>query len=469
VQHGLDRRIELCFESGCSLVFDWAGRPSSLLLLNTEERKPLGLYPPRGRFRRNEPYLIEAPSQPSPVELDAESAWAKIEELPPDTDVRDALDQISAYWSPLWKRRLKKWVAAQRVSELEKQTFQEAWSRIVTPLQPNSGDSGPAWSAAIESDGELSYCAQDPSFQSLQECAQARWLDSSLAPGVSDFRDELVKKLKKSREKAARKLEKRKKDRKGAESAPMDQMKGDLLLAYAANLKRGSDKFDTFDWEGRPLSIPLDPSLSGHKNADRYYNKAKKKRRALSVLEVQIEKAVSEIEMWDELLFAAQTSENRTDLEQVRRHMPTAQRTQKRHTIPQGPSSGPRRFVHNGFAILVGRNPAQNEQLSLKTAAKDDHWFHVRQGAGSHVLIRAAGKEPPTDTLEAAAWLAAKYSQSCDSPTVEVVTTRARFLKKPKGGSTGKVIYRQETEIVVNPTSGLPEGLEEQNKNRSAE
>ena len=61
--------------------------------------------------------------------------------------------------------------------------------------------------------------------------------------------------------------------------------------------------------------------------------------------------------------------------------------------------------------------------------------------------------------LIAAAWLAAFYSQSSESPAVEVVTTRARFLKKPKGGPVGKVIYRQETEVIVDPTSPRPDGL----------
>ena len=172
----------------------------------------------------------------------------------------------------------------------------------------------------------------------------------------------------------------------------------------------------------------------------------------------QIELAKAEIDQWDELIYAAESSDDRTDLEQVRKSMPTSQGKQKKR-LPQVPTSGPRRFEHGGFQILVGRNPIQNEKLSMKTAAKDDHWFHVRQGAGSHVLIRAAGAEPPPATREAAAWLAAFYSQSSESPAVEVVTTRARFLKKPKGGPVGKVIYRQETEVIVDPTSPRPDGL----------
>lgn len=466
-QHDLDRVVEFSFSSGMSLVFDWAGKPSSLILLKSEERKIVGLVPSKGRISRREPYEPSKAELPTPLHRTSLEAWNDFSQLSPDTDIRDGLSQITSRWSPLWKRRFKKAVGRDRVGEVESRQFQDTWDWILSPL----GQQSPSFRPAVAKDGELTYCADEAQFESMQHAANQRWLDSSLAPGVSDFRSDLIKKLKKSRDKACRKLDKRRKDKKGAESAPQDKLKGDLLLAYASGLKRGADKFQTQDWEGRPITIALDPKMSATENADRYYNRAKKKRRALVVLEEQIQKAEDEIEMWDELLFSAESSENRTDLEQVRKLMPniSLQKNRKKKKVPEVPSSGPRRFHHQDFLILVGRNPAQNDKLSLKTAAKDDHWFHVRQGAGSHVLIRCAGKEPPEQTKVAAAWLAAKHSQSAASPAVEVVTTRARFLKKPKGGPTGKVIYRQETEVVVDPTSPAPEGLSTPSKNGPAE
>ena len=464
-QRDLDRVIELRFGSGFSLIFDWAGRPSHLLLIKTEERTVMGVFPAKGRFRLRAPYGDEVRDKPSALSLHSDQIWDAFQSREPKTLLLEALDQVAYDWAPLWKRRLAKLARAKTLAELPKEALDQALQSILEPLRRAlETDSTTHFKAGLASDGELSYCLEEAGFPSMQEAANARWLDSNLAPGVSDFRSELLKKLKKNREKSARKLSKRQNDKKGAESAPMDQLKGDLLLAYAIGLRRGEQEFQTKDWEGRPMSIALDPSLGVTDNAERYYNRAKKKRRALKVLEEQIELARVEIEIWDELIFAAESSENRTDLEQVRKCLPTGQ-GKKRKKAPEVPSSGPRRFRHHNFLILVGRNPSQNEKLSLKTAAKDDHWFHVRQGAGSHVLIRTAGAEPPAATVEAAAWLAAKYSQSAASTAVEIVTTRARFLKKPKGGHLGKVIYRQETEIVVNPSSAPPEGLSEQRKN----
>lgn len=459
-QHGLDRRIELVFASGFSLVFDWAGRPSALLLLKSEERTVAGAYPPRGRFRIRSVYPDELGGA-SVLNLSSQAAWDRW--LENDASPSQRLESLGDDWAPLWKKRFLKRLGDEPCRE----AFETTWDQIIFPLQKAQLGSS-EFHPAIEDDGELSYCSRQSRFDSMQQAANTRWESNSRAPGLADFRDELLKTLKKHREKAVRKLKKREQDQRGAQTAPQDQMKGELLLAYGAGLRKGQEKFDTTDWEGRSVTIHLEPRLNATSNAERYFNRAKKKRRALHFLEQQIELAKDEIEQWDELIYSAQTSENRTDLDQVRRSMPTTQ-GKKARKLPQIPSSGPRRFEHHGFQILVGRNPAQNEKLSMKTAAKDDHWFHVRQGAGSHVLIRSAGADPPAETKEAAAWLAAFYSQSSESPAVEVVTTRARFLKKPKGGPAGKVIYRQETEIVVDPTSDRPEGLQPQNKNGHSE
>lgn len=461
-QPDTDRRLVMHFHSGYSLALDWAGRPSGLVLLGPrseeepEEKVVTAHIPSRGRFRKGHPMPSEEDRRPSALTLSGAEAWNIWEVVRGDESVARTLGQTFSGWPPVWAKRFQKQCQADNAYQVAGNKFEVTWDSIVSPLLQQPFHCTPA----IEDDGEITYCAETAQFDTLHQAAQARWLEKGLAPGVSDFREELLKTLCKNRDKAVRKLKKREQDRKGAESAPQDQMKGDLLLAYATGLPRGTPSFKTQDWEGRPLTIELDPKLSPTENADRFYTRAKKKRRALEVLAHQIQLAKEEIENWDELLYAARTSENQTDLEQVRKSMPGSQSRSKKRKTPEVPSSGPRRYRHGDFQILVGRNPVQNEKLSLKTAAKDDHWFHVRQGAGSHVLVRAAGLEPPPETLHAAAWLAAKHSSSSTSGAVEVVTTRARFLKKPKGGPLGKVIYRQETEVVVNPTSDTPKGLE---------
>ena len=272
LQGGLDRRIELQFSSGFSLVFDWSGRPSALLLIKSEERTICGASSLKGRFRIRQAYTLAETSKLTPLEMGAEETWVQLSSSN-DTDIRDSLMRLQRDWSPLWLRRFTQLCGSSQVNEIQKTTFLLAWAKVIEPL--NNMD--PEYSPAIEADGELSYCAQKASFPRLHGAANQRWKESNQAPGASDFRSELLKRLNKGRKKALRKLEKRKKDKQGAESAPKDQMRGDLLLAYAAGIKKGLQNFKTQDWEGQTVTISLDPKLGPMENAERYYNKSKKK------------------------------------------------------------------------------------------------------------------------------------------------------------------------------------------------
>jgi predicted ribosome quality control (RQC) complex YloA/Tae2 family protein len=450
-QPALERSLELTFSSGYRLVFDWAGRPSSLLILAPESGLVAGAYPFKGRFVIRQPYqLVDGSSLPPACELSGGDLAEKVSAIAEQPALVQAINQVCKGLPPLWLKRL----AADATG---KESLAVRWDEIMDPLR---GGDPSRLVPGLEKDGELSYRqAVVRPFASMSLAAAERWAESTQAPGVPDHRSELLRTLRKGRDKSSRKMDKRQKDKTGAESAPRDQLFGDLLLAYATTIPGRAPEFRTKDWEGRPVTIPLEPHLTATENAERYYARGKKKKRALAVLDEQLALAAEEIAFWDELIFAAEGAENRTDLEEVRRAIPGSRHQGKIKRAPQAPSSGPRRFEHNGFQLLVGRNPAQNEKLSLRDAAKDDRWFHVRLGAGSHVILRAAGREPDQATLLAGAWLAATYSRSQGDPRSAVITTLARHLKKPKGGPLGKVTYRAEREMVVDPTSSPPEGL----------
>lgn len=111
---------------------------------------------------------------------------------------------------------------------------------------------------------------------------------------------------------------------------------------------------------------------------------------------------------------------------------------------------GGREFVSpNGIPILVGRNRAENEQLSLKIsqtkpALAQDVWMHVRGSPGAHVLLalsrvqghtasRSDLQPPPDECMQMAADLAAFYSEMRDENKVVVTFTSPKHITKPKG------------------------------------
>jgi predicted ribosome quality control (RQC) complex YloA/Tae2 family protein len=109
-----------------------------------------------------------------------------------------------------------------------------------------------------------------------------------------------------------------------------------------------------------------------------------------------------------------------------------------------------------GWQVLAGRTDADNDQLSLKLAAPDDLWFHVRGMPGSHVILRARpGEQPDRETVRRAAAIAAYHSKARSGGSVAVSCTEARHVSKPRGAKPGTVTIRHERIIKVHP--GLPE------------
>jgi predicted ribosome quality control (RQC) complex YloA/Tae2 family protein len=109
-----------------------------------------------------------------------------------------------------------------------------------------------------------------------------------------------------------------------------------------------------------------------------------------------------------------------------------------------------------GWIVLAGRTDADNDRLSIKLAAANDYWFHVRGMPGSHVVLRVdRGDEPDRATLEAAAAIAAYHSKARNAGVVSVSCTRAKYVSKPRGAKPGTVEISNERVLKVRPR--LPE------------
>ena len=91
--------------------------------------------------------------------------------------------------------------------------------------------------------------------------------------------------------------------------------------------------------------------------------------------------------------------------------------------------------------MYIGKNNIQNDELTLKTAARNDLWFHTKNIHGCHGIIKTDGKTPSDDVIVEAAKLAAYYSKAKNSANVPVDYTAVKNVKKPRGAKPGMVIY----------------------------
>jgi predicted ribosome quality control (RQC) complex YloA/Tae2 family protein len=107
--------------------------------------------------------------------------------------------------------------------------------------------------------------------------------------------------------------------------------------------------------------------------------------------------------------------------------------------------------------LVMGKTQVANAYLLSQLAKPKDWWFHARQMAGGHVLVRCnTPQEGLSNTVIAqAAGLAAFYSQGQQSGRVPVVYTQCRHVRAIPNSYPGHVTYKQEAEVFVEPA--LPE------------
>ena len=125
----------------------------------------------------------------------------------------------------------------------------------------------------------------------------------------------------------------------------------------------------------------------------------------------------------------------------------------------QKPADFLRYVSSDGFPILVGRNNAQNDRLTLKTARGRDVWFHVKNAPGSHAVVLSGGQPVPDTTKTEAAVLAAVHSSQNGGAKVQVDYTEVRNVWKANGAKPGMVLYDPYETAVVTPDPALAERL----------
>ncbi len=236
----------------------------------------------------------------------------------------------------------------------------------------------------------------------------------------------------------------------------------DLIVANIYRLSRGMTEFiatDYSDGEGKEVLVQLDGRLSPSANAQRLYKLYNKSKTAARILADQIVQAEAELLYIEGVRGFLDRAESEADLTELRDEL---YRTgyasrMKNYTPPKSIKLRPRAFVtRNGYRLLCGRNNLQNDQLTFSRADKDDLWFHAKGVPGSHVIMLAAGEEPPAEDYTEAAEIAAYYSGAKGSG-VAVDYTRVRHVKKPAGAKPGYVIYKTNYTAYVEARLSLKE------------
>ena len=232
---------------------------------------------------------------------------------------------------------------------------------------------------------------------------------------------------------------------------------GDIVTANIHKIKKGQTVVrceDFYDEEMKEIDIPISPILSPQLNAAKFYKDYAKLKNAEKELTRQIELGETELHYLRSVLEELDRTQTEAELEEIRRELQEGgylkadpgRRKMKQGKLP------PMRFEStDGYPIYVGRNNHQNDELTFKSARKDDLWCHASKVHGSHVIISCGGTTPPDDTITQACQLAAYYSEHKGGQNLSVDVTPVKQVKKTPAGKPGMVIYHTYRTVIVNP------------------
>lgn len=230
---------------------------------------------------------------------------------------------------------------------------------------------------------------------------------------------------------------------------------GELILAYQYAIEKGQTELRAqYDLDKPELVIQLDPKTSPLENAQRYFSRYDKAKRALDDVPQLIQETKNELAYLDQLETDLEMASNWPEIDDVMQALQAGGYWQgkKVKRIGGGGQSAPIRIVTpDAYVIWVGRNSRQNEIVTFKKANSDDFWLHAREVPGAHVIIKYDGRTIPERIIEQAASIAAYYSARRSDGKVPVDVTRCKYVKKIKGGGQGMVTYRNEQTHVVEP------------------
>ena len=228
----------------------------------------------------------------------------------------------------------------------------------------------------------------------------------------------------------------------------------DSLMAALYQVQKGAVSCTVPNiYDSSSLQVTLSPVLTPAENAQKYYKKYNKLKRALEEVAIQLAEAKDMRIYLESVEESLQLATTRLETEEIKEEL---QKTgilpvPKRKINTPGKSSPVRIAFSDSTTIFIGKNNRQNEEVTFKIGTGSDLWLHVQKIPGSHVLIKTTLPEPEPEALEAALQLAAWFSKARGSSQIPVDCVPRRFVKKPSGSKPGFVIFTNQKTFYTTP------------------
>ena len=282
----------------------------------------------------------------------------------------------------------------------------------------------------------------------------AQAYSASLVPVQIPEKDLLTKVVASQEAKTEKKLKFLAQDLAKAENAETQKIMADTLMAYGWALKKGqtSCELDSL-YDGKKLKIALAPELTPMENAQAYYKRYNKFKRAVGEIRQQQKEANDLLEYLQSLEVSLETASTKGEIGEIKQEIISlGLLPQPRKKQPSQSRSTPLKVQLTPDTFLyIGKNNRQNDYVTFKLGRGSDLWFHAKNIPGSHVILKTTLPQPREEDILAAAQLAAGYSKGRNADRVPVDYVEKRLVKKPSGAKPGFVIYTGQTTLYVKP------------------
>ncbi|MBP3255807.1 MAG: NFACT family protein [Clostridia bacterium] len=212
----------------------------------------------------------------------------------------------------------------------------------------------------------------------------------------------------------------------------------------------------------KPITIPLDKTISPSYNAKKFFKKYNKLKNTLSIVSEQKKEATKELYYLESIIYELENATTISELEEIDAEISENvlfKNTSKNANVKKNKISKrnindeyePITYNVDGFTLYVGKNNKQNDYITTKLGKNEDIWFHTKDIRGSHCLLKCNGSKVNDNTIVACAQIAAYYSKAKLSSNVPVDYCYIKNVKKPSGAKPGMVIFTNNQTINVNP------------------
>jgi predicted ribosome quality control (RQC) complex YloA/Tae2 family protein len=310
----------------------------------------------------------------------------------------------------------------------------------------------------------LTHCAGTiESFASAQDAVAAFYGPDIGATALVHLRHTVQKTVRQRLQKLRQKMANLTQDHGKLEGYLPYQHYGTLLVAQ--RVPRGATSVTTVDYyspDQAAVTIPLDPRLSLHDNAQTYFNKYRKAKHGLVKVQELLAQCAEEERYLEGVEQQITQAEEWETLEAVALELSASGRrgasssqpvTPRRVALPTAAALPYRTFVlRDGSTLYCGKHNQGNDVLLRQVATPEDLWLHAYQQAGAHVVLKIRpGHEVSHQTLLQAAALAAFFSKGKDAASVAVMYTPAKYVRKFRGARPGQVQVTEYRTVEVAP------------------